>query len=112
MSNLPISQNQSVSNTRTYDNKALQAALVLALDRLRVDPFPLDAMIEDIRLCYPDVKTSDITTAIRKGSSGEYGKTFRFSFQEVSIWIMEYRKEHISGRGQGGFSMEEYMNGQ
>ena len=38
-----------------------------------------------------------------------YGRTYRFSFQEVSIWIMEHKKEN-AGKGTGGVSMWEMYN--
>ena len=91
-SNLMKSGNHSVSNTRIYNNDALKTALVIAFDRLNLEPFPIDNMIRDIRACYPDVRTEIITQAIREGVMGVYGKTYRFSFQEVSIWIRENLK--------------------
>lgn len=105
-----VSQQKSGISTRIYDNDSLKASLVICLDRLSLEPKDLSNMIEDIRSCYPDIKTKHITGAIKNGAMGVYGRTYRFSFQEVSIWIRAYKKENINGKGTGGVSMEDMYN--
>jgi hypothetical protein len=34
----------------------------------------------------------DIRTAIRNGTSGKYGRSYKLSTQEVCFWIREYDK--------------------
>lgn len=72
----------------------MKASLLVCFDRLSVEPKSIDDLVDDIRGCYPDTKTNEITEAIKNGAMGMYGRTYRFSFQEVSIWIMEHKKNN------------------
>jgi hypothetical protein len=93
---LATSQDKSLTNTRTYDNESLKASLILCYDKLYIveSKDKLDNLVSYIRSGYPDTPTVDITSAIKNGAKGMYGRTYRFSFQEVSIWIMEYKKNN------------------
>lgn len=95
MSNLQKQQAQSENSIQTYNDDMLKASLALAFDRLKSEPFPVDNMIKDIRSCYPKEKNETIINAIKEGTKGKYGRTYRFCFQEVSMWIIEYRKETL-----------------
>jgi len=64
----------------------------LAFERLNIEPFDVTNIIKDVLNEFKDVSENDITQAIKKGSLGYYGKTYRFSTQEVMLWIMEYLK--------------------
>lgn len=81
----------------------------MCCDRLNIS-FECKNIINDIRACYPDLQTKYITEAIKQGSMGVYGRTYRFSFQEVSIWIREYKKNNRTNLNSGGVSMEELYN--
>ena len=86
-----------MTNTRTYDNESLKASLILCYDKLNlpIESISLvDNLTKYIRSGYPDVPTANITDAIKNGAMGRYGRTYRFSYQEVSIWIQEYKKEN------------------
>ena len=39
----------------------------------------------------------DIQKAIRSGSLGKYGRTYKFTIQEVCFWVREYLKEKNKG---------------
>ena len=71
----------------------------LAMERVAGD---LDArlmvnMAKDIVNEFPNVTTDVIRVAMKKGALGHFGKTYKFSTQEVCIWIREemcYRSTH------------------
>ena len=46
--------------------------------------------IYDVLEEFPRVKETDLILAIRKGSLGMYGRTFKLSTQEVCYWIRQY----------------------
>jgi hypothetical protein len=53
-------------------------------------------LAKDIIDTFPDVHINTIIEVIGRGAKGMYGRTYRFSFQEVSIWIREYYKNIVS----------------
>jgi len=71
----------------------LQTSLLLAIERTNTPIFDTSNTIKDIISEFPKMKIEDIQKAIRGGSLGKYGKTYKFSTQEVCIWIREYQKE-------------------
>lgn len=74
-------------------NSNLKVSLVLALQRTNTQVVNLENMIKDIEQEFYFLNIKDLQKAIRYGSLGKYGRTFRFSTQEVCIWIREYLKE-------------------
>lgn len=71
------------------ENK-LKISIAFAFERTRSDPFKIDAMVKDILEEFPKLTSDKITEAIRNGSLGKYGRTFRLSTQEVCYWIRKY----------------------
>jgi len=83
-----------LQNTDTQEDKInnLKLSIAFAFERTRSDPFKIDGMIKDILTEFPRLQSEKITEAIRNGSLGKYGRTFRLSTQEVCYWIREYIK--------------------
>lgn len=89
MSNLQNTQTDLEIQTRKSN---IKNSLILALERTGNELKPLDNMVEDIYNEFYFLKDEEIQKAIRNGSLGIYGKMYRFSTQEVCIWIREYKK--------------------
>jgi hypothetical protein len=71
----------------------LQTSLLVAFERTATEPYDMQNMVKDVLTEFPNTKNDDITLAIRNGSLGKYGKTYKFSTQEVCIWIREFLKQ-------------------
>ena len=54
----------------------------------------LDTCIEDIASEFNYLNLWQIKEAIRLGSMGKYGRSFRLSTQEICYWIREFLKEN------------------
>jgi len=61
-----------------------------------MDFFNIDHTINDIISEFGYVSLKQIREALRKGSLGHYGKTYKLSTQEVCVWIREYLKSNKS----------------
>lgn len=70
----------------------LKLSIAFAFERTRSEPFKIDGMVGDILSEFPKLPSEKITEAIRNGSLGKYGRTFRLSTQEVCYWIREHIK--------------------
>ena len=92
LTNLPQKSEQ------TTQNFEIQKSLILAVERTNTPMFDLTNMLNDINSEFRNTSLEDIQKAIRNGSLGKYGKTYRFSTQEVCIWIREYLKEKNKNR--------------
>ena len=90
MNNLDSFQQSPELQTRMYN---LQTSLLVAFERTATEPYDIQNMVNDILTEFPNIKDENITLAIRSGSLGKYGKTYKFSTQEVCIWIREYLKQ-------------------
>jgi len=88
---------------RKYDNyKCYATRQLTSLQRLQLIDYCLknqDALyktpvklVSDVLSEFPRVSNEDITLALRSGSLGKYGRTFKLSTQEVCFWIREYQK--------------------
>lgn len=71
----------------------VQASVLIAFERTLTEPYNIDNMVKDIVSEFPRINPEEIVKAIRNGSLGKYGKTYKLSTQEVCIWIREYLKE-------------------
>lgn len=94
MNNLKHSQNQLGNNTQTYKQDALKLSITLAIERTNTEVFKIDSLVMDVLDEFKDIDIKTITTAIKKGSLGLYGKTYKISTQEVCMWIREYLKQN------------------
>jgi len=90
MNNLENFQQSQELQTRIYN---LQTSLLVAFERTATEPYDMQNMVKDVLTEFSNIKNDDITLAIRNGSLGKYGKTYKFSTQEVCIWIREYLKQ-------------------
>ncbi len=59
----------------------------MVMERVGLDFKDLDSTIQDLISEFGHVSLKDIREALRNGSLGLYGQTFRLSTQEVCIWI-------------------------
>lgn len=96
MSNLTTSQQQL---ERTILKRNLTEYIALALERTQTTPFNIKKIVSDVLLEFPYLKDEDFMKALRNGGLGKYGRTYKFSTQEVCIWIREYLKERKSSLG-------------
>ena len=86
--------------TSNDDKEILSVALSLAYERLNtgIDEAKLVKTHKFISSMFPDATLNDITTALKNGASGLYGRTYRMSDQELCIWIRQYLEETESTR--------------
>ena len=89
MNNLQVLQQQLEISHQT---NSLKQSLVLAIERTNTVPFNIENMTKDILTEFPNLNDDSMSMAIRNGSLGKYGRTYKFSTQEVCIWIREYLK--------------------
>lgn len=71
---------------------SLKQSLVLAFERTGTEPYNIDNMVKDVFTEFTNLTDTEITKALRNGSLGYYGKTFKLTTQDICIWIREYRK--------------------
>lgn len=71
----------------------LKTSIVIAMERTRTDAFNIENLVKDVLSEFPKLPSDDFTTAIRNGSLGKYGPTYKFSTQIICVWIREYLKE-------------------
>jgi hypothetical protein len=71
----------------------LNQSIAVAIERTKTEPFNIQPMAQDILSEFPKISNDEFTLAIRNGSLGKYGKTYKLSTQEVCFWIREYLKE-------------------
>ena len=105
MENNEIQHNQE--NTVMFDK--FQYAVVAIEERLNIklewDFIKVQNCHKDISSKFKGVPQEKIFEAIKKGSLGEYGRTYRLSTQEICIWIREYLKEEKSNK----FNPNDYI---
>ena len=64
------------------------------MDRLELQFKNIDVTILDILSEFSFVTVKQAREALRLGSLGKYGKTYKLTTQEVCYWIREYLKEN------------------
>ena len=89
MNKLVISQMQLENSTRTF---AIKNAIVICFERTKTIPFEIESMVQDIDSEFPRLSQTELIDAIRLGSLGKYGRTYKLCTQEVCIWIREFLK--------------------
>ena len=90
MNNLQKSPQQQELQIR---ESSLNLSIAVAIERTKTEPFNIQPMVQDIMSEFPRISNDDFTLAIRNGSLGKYGLTYKFSTQSVCFWIREYLKE-------------------
>ena len=71
---------------------SLQQSIVLVFDRTNTSARNIDGIVIDILKEFPDITDDEITNALRNGSLGKYGKTYKLSTQEMCCCIRNYRE--------------------
>lgn len=89
MNNLQVSQQQLETS---HQINSLKQSLALAIERTNTVPFNIENMVKDILTEFPKLNDDSMSMAIRNGSLGKYGRTYKLSTQEVCIWIREHLK--------------------
>lgn len=72
----------------------IKIAITVVYDRLESE-ISIDKLNKITADIYSEFKTIDsdlIITALRNGSLGKYGKTYKLNVQEICIWIREHLK--------------------
>ena len=77
----------------------LRLYIEVATERAEIKPFNIDKTIKDILDEFPKVTDNQFKKAIRNGSLGKYGVSYRLSTQQICFWIREYIKENKSNLG-------------
>lgn len=68
------------------------------MERLEMDFKNIDNTSEDIYLEFSFMKLENVFEALRNGSLGKYGKTFKLTTQEVCVWIRQYLNDKNKNR--------------
>lgn len=89
MTDLQNSQQQSEPATLISNFKA---SLLVAFERTGTEPKNIDNIITDVLSEFKNITSDEIIKAMKNGSLGKYGKTYKLCTQDVCIWIREYRK--------------------
>lgn len=95
MNNLEKSQQVSGTCIRSSEDELiLKSSIAVAMERVGTEPFDMSNMVKDVLAEFSQVETKTITNAIRKGSLGEYGYTYKLTTQVVCIWVREFIKDN------------------
>ena len=84
---------RNVQHQKLIDIRSTIPMVAIRLNT-EIDNSYLNKMAEDIVSEFQDVETKVIITALKKGGTGHYGRTFKLSIQEVCYWIREELKNH------------------
>lgn len=71
----------------------------MAIVRTESKPIDVNSISLEILNEFKGVDVDDMVKAIRNGSLGKYGRTYRLSTQEICIWIREYLKKKNNPMG-------------
>ena len=71
----------------------LKTQLALAMQKTDCEIKNIDWLISDIISEFGNKKTIDILEAIKQGSIGKFGISFKLTTQVVGYWINQYLKE-------------------
>lgn len=87
MKNYQVLPQKLEETTRIFN---IQESIAVAFERTSTEPFDIKNMVNDISKEFESLEVLDIQKAIKKGSLGEYGYTYKLSTQAICIWIREY----------------------
>lgn len=83
------SEKMKTGNERQVD---LEKSLLFAFERTKTETFDVTGLIQDVLSEFPKLSGVDFILALRNGSLGMYGRTFKLSTQEICFWVREYIK--------------------
>ena len=92
MSNLQNTQSQLENQTIRITK--ISKSIAFVIERLRIEPFDITNMVNDIQKEFKDLDDEVIITAFRNGSLGMYGQTYRLNTQMLCIWIRKYLEDN------------------
>ena len=77
-----------------YLTNKVKVAVTVVYDRLESELSidKLNRIVSDVVSEFGELNVNLIVTALRNGSLGKYGKTYKLNIQEICIWIREYLK--------------------
>lgn len=78
------------TNTQTY---SLELSIKLAMERTGNLDLKIEPIIKDLLSEFKGLAIDDIMLAIRYGSLGRYGRTYKLCSQEFCFWVYEFIKE-------------------
>jgi len=73
----------------------IKKSLIISMQRVQMELPELDLTCLDIFNTFKNVSVREIREALKKGSTGAYGSTYRMSTQEVCIWIRKLIVFHL-----------------
>lgn len=85
-------QQTQLEKTQQRDFK-IQASILIAMQRTGTTELNIQEAIKDVTDEFRLMKDERLIQAIRNGSLGKYGKTYKLTTQVICIWIREYLKE-------------------
>lgn len=94
MSNLEKSQNGLLMITPNSELELIQGSIVKAFERTGTDPYDMENMVIDVLTEFDRIEMKIIVRAIKRGSLGEFGRTYKLTTQEVCYWIHQHLNQH------------------
>jgi hypothetical protein len=77
----------------------IKCSLAMVMHRLGMDFKDITMTSNDIVTEFNFMSLKQIREALRNGSLGKYGRTYKLSTQEVCFWIREYLKANKNKLG-------------
>ena len=77
----------------------IKSSLAMVMHRLGMDFKDINLTTKDINTEFNFMTIKQIREALRNGSLGKYGRTYKLSTQEVCFWIREYLKANKNKLG-------------
>lgn len=76
----------------------IQTSLGFVMKRLDNTNLDVLSATEAIFETFPRMPLENIKLAIKNGSTGKYGRTYKLTTQEICYWIREFIKEDVKSR--------------
>jgi hypothetical protein len=77
---------------------AIQTSLIFVMKRLDDKTLDIKLTTEAIFETFSRMPLENIKLAIKNGSTGKYGRTYKLTTQEVCYWIREFIEEDVKSR--------------
>lgn len=95
-----MKQQDSLSKDQEINIRKLeiQASVLFSMRRTSTTELDIENTVQDIISEFYHIPQEKIIKAIRVGSLGRYGLTYKLTTQQICIWIREFIKEEIKNR--------------
>lgn len=95
MDNLQQSQQNLENDSLTFEMDIVRTSIALAFSRTgtEFDKDLANNIFLDAIDTFPNLRIEQFAEALKLGSLGEYGKTYKLTVQEVCIWIRTYKRD-------------------